>query len=147
MTKNCESYKRFLEEKATEGLLDEYIEKALGNRGAIMELEYDQSPRWVNQMIHSLAPSYTRKEVRILRRQAEHDSHVMKLDKKWVRPDVGPEDAIDFTNEDSKGVQLPHNDVLVFTLHVGDYDVEKILVDQGSCTLKYCTTKNSNRWS
>lgn len=42
MTENCEFYKRFLEEKAAKGLLDEYIEKALGNRGAAMELEYDQ---------------------------------------------------------------------------------------------------------
>lgn len=44
MTENCEFYKRFLEEKAAEGLQDKYIEKALGNQEAAMELEYDQPP-------------------------------------------------------------------------------------------------------
>lgn len=47
MTENCESYKRFLEEKVTEGLLEEFIEKVPNNREAAMELEYDQPPRGV----------------------------------------------------------------------------------------------------
>lgn len=57
----------------------------------------------------------------------------MKLGKKRARPDEGLEDVISFTDEDLKGVQLPHNDALVVTLHVGDYDIEKILMDQWSC--------------
>lgn len=40
---------------------------------------------------------------------------------------------ISLTDEDLNGVQIPHNDALVVTLRVGDYDIEKILVDQGSC--------------
>ncbi|XP_058189250.1 uncharacterized protein LOC131306838 [Rhododendron vialii] len=38
-----------------------------------------------------------------------------------------------FTDEDLKGVQVPHNNALVVTLRV-DYNIEKILMDQGSCT-------------
>lgn len=51
-----------------------------------------------------------RKEVRILRRQVEHDSHVMKLGKKRARPDAGKKDLISFTEEDIKWSTIPHND-------------------------------------
>lgn len=63
MMENCETYKRFLEEKAAKGLLDEFIEKAPKNRGTAMELDYDQAPRRVIQMIHGLIVLYTCKEV------------------------------------------------------------------------------------
>ena len=37
-----------------------------------------------------------------------------------------------FSDSDLKDVQLPHNDPLVVTLRIGNYDVERILIDQGS---------------
>lgn len=81
-----------------------------------MELDYDQPPWGLIHMIHGLAAPYAQKEERILRRQAEQDSHVHKLDKKRAKPDGGLENVISFTDEDLKGVQVPHNDVLVVTL-------------------------------
>uniref|UniRef100_A0A2N9H2R1 Uncharacterized protein n=1 Tax=Fagus sylvatica TaxID=28930 RepID=A0A2N9H2R1_FAGSY len=40
--------------------------------------------------------------------------------------------TISFSDSDLQDVQLPHNDPLVITLRIGNYDVKRILVDQGS---------------
>jgi hypothetical protein len=37
--------------------------------------------------------------------------------------------TISFSNSDLKDVQLPHNDPLVITLRIGNYDVQRILID------------------
>ena len=42
------------------------------------------------------------------------------------------EEPIAFTEEDAQGVQFPHNDVVVVSLNIADYDVRRILVDNGS---------------
>ena len=44
---------------------------------------------------------------------------------------VIPEQIISFSNSDLKDVQLPHNDPLVITLRIGNYDVQRVLIDQG----------------
>lgn len=69
-----------------------------------MELEFDQPPRGLIQMKHSLAAPYTLKEVRILRRQAEHVNRMLKLSKKRAKLNGGLEDMISFTDEDLEGV-------------------------------------------
>jgi hypothetical protein len=40
--------------------------------------------------------------------------------------------TISFSDSDLHDVQLPHNDPLVITLRIGNYDVKRVLVDQGS---------------
>uniref|UniRef100_A0A2N9H5X7 Integrase catalytic domain-containing protein n=1 Tax=Fagus sylvatica TaxID=28930 RepID=A0A2N9H5X7_FAGSY len=40
--------------------------------------------------------------------------------------------VVSFLDEDLADVQMPHNDPLVITLRFGDYDVQRVLVDQGS---------------
>lgn len=42
------------------------------------------------------------------------------------------ERTISFSDSDLKDVQLPHNDPLVITLRIRNYDVKRVLVDQGS---------------
>jgi hypothetical protein len=42
------------------------------------------------------------------------------------------ERTISFSDSDLKDVQLPHNDPLVITLRIGNYDVKRVLVDQES---------------
>ena len=39
---------------------------------------------------------------------------------------------ISFSDSDLKDVQLPHNDPLVITLRIGNYDVQRVLIDPGS---------------
>ena len=42
------------------------------------------------------------------------------------------EQIISFSDNDLKDVQLPHNNPLVITLRIGNYDVQRVLIDQGS---------------
>ena len=37
-----------------------------------------------------------------------------------------------FTDEDLVGVRTPHHDALIITLRIANYDVDKLLIDQGS---------------
>ena len=41
-------------------------------------------------------------------------------------------EEIIFTDHDLEGVQLPHSDALVVTMHVGNFDVKRILINPGS---------------
>ena len=40
--------------------------------------------------------------------------------------------VVSFSDEDLADVQMPHNDPLFITFRFGDYDVQRVLVDQGS---------------
>ena len=44
------------------------------------------------------------------------------------------EQHIFFSNEDLRDVQTPHDDPLVVKLRIGDLDVKRVLIDQGSCS-------------
>ncbi|XP_010279065.1 PREDICTED: uncharacterized protein LOC104613068 [Nelumbo nucifera] len=43
------------------------------------------------------------------------------------------DDPVTFTDDDLQGVQTPHNDALVITTKVANFEVWRILVDTGSC--------------
>ncbi|XP_023634631.1 uncharacterized protein LOC111829555 [Capsella rubella] len=51
---------------------------------------------------------------------------------------VAPEDSvaagelITFSSDDAKGIQHPHNDSIVVEVTMGNYDVERVLIDTGS---------------
>ena len=40
--------------------------------------------------------------------------------------------ALSFSDEDKVRTSQPHDDALVVTLRIGEYDVKRVLVDQGS---------------
>ena len=40
--------------------------------------------------------------------------------------------VLGFSNEDKLGTVQPHNDALVVTLRIGEYDVKNVMIDQGS---------------
>ena len=42
------------------------------------------------------------------------------------------EEPITFTEVDTQGVQFPHNDAVVVSLNIANYDVRRILIDNGS---------------
>uniref|UniRef100_A0A2N9HGB5 Retrotransposon gag domain-containing protein n=1 Tax=Fagus sylvatica TaxID=28930 RepID=A0A2N9HGB5_FAGSY len=44
------------------------------------------------------------------------------------------EQQIFFSDEDLRDVQTPHDDPLVVKLRIGDSDVKRVLIDQGSCS-------------
>ena len=42
--------------------------------------------------------------------------------------------VIGFSEEDARRLHHPHDDALVVSVHVGDYNVQRMLVDNGSST-------------
>ncbi|XP_024007240.1 uncharacterized protein LOC112083446 [Eutrema salsugineum] len=56
------------------------------------------------------------------------------LARKWQvkSPKTADNDAITFTEADTEGVDMPHNDPLVVELRIADCEVSRILVDTGS---------------
>ena len=49
-----------------------------------------------------------------------------KRAKVLIQPTLG------FSDEDKAGTIQPHDDALVVTLKIGEYDVRRVLVDEGS---------------
>ena len=45
-----------------------------------------------------------------------------------------PDDAITFTEEDVRGLQTPHDDAVVVSATIANYDVKRIFVDNESST-------------
>ncbi|XP_058218729.1 uncharacterized protein LOC131329558 [Rhododendron vialii] len=134
MTEDCEMFKQHLDDLVSRGYLKEFIQEEPKGVEKAMELDYEQNPRGVIHMINGLAAFYTRNEVRLLQRQVKHDQHVMQLGKKKGREEEVCNEGIVFTDEDLGGVKVPYNDALVIILRIGEYDMERILVDSGSCT-------------
>ena len=46
------------------------------------------------------------------------------------RPKVSP--RLEFSDQDLEGVHFPHEDALIVTLRVANYDVRQVLIDNGS---------------
>jgi len=42
----------------------------------------------------------------------------------WTRPFSGSDDEVTFHESDTNGLDRPHNDPLVITLTIGDFNVE-----------------------
>ena len=40
--------------------------------------------------------------------------------------------VLSFSDEDKKGIIQPYDDALVVTIRIGGYDVNRVMVDQGS---------------
>jgi hypothetical protein len=136
--------KTHLEQLASAGHLDQYIDVNLSAKRDSNAL--DRRPNnpgaaslGVIHVIHnplcsSILPSSYRSEIQkavhLRRSYAINDSaHLVP-----VRPSTeGSQDqSISFSNSDLRDVQLPHNDPLVVTLRIGNFDVRRVLIDQGS---------------
>jgi hypothetical protein len=144
MTENCHMLKTHLEQLASAGHLDQYIDTNLSAKRDPNNLVWRPNnpvaaSLGVIHVIHnplcsSIMPSsYTskiQKEFHLRRSYAINDSaHLVP-----VRPSTeGPlNQSIFFSNSDLKDVQLPHNDPLVITLRIRNFDVRRVLIDQGS---------------
>ncbi|XP_024013209.1 uncharacterized protein LOC112087532 [Eutrema salsugineum] len=52
--------------------------------------------------------------------------------KNWTEPTDIPNTVISFAEEDTVGIDRPHNDPLVIELTIRDHDVARVLIDTGS---------------
>ncbi|KAH7842601.1 hypothetical protein Vadar_007176 [Vaccinium darrowii] len=64
MTEDCVEYKKFLDEKAAEGHLKEFLVDDKKDAELIEEMDYEKGPKGTIHMIHRLVAPYTNNEIR-----------------------------------------------------------------------------------
>jgi hypothetical protein len=146
LTENCHKYKAHLEQLVTAGHLSDYVDSnPTGSkaRGTTTNRSGTQgpAPAGVIHVIHN--PSCTSILPTSFRSDMQKASHLRRsygiVDYAHLvstscsgAPISSAHQVVSFSDEDLADVQMPHNDPLVITLRFGDYDVQRVLVDQGS---------------
>uniref|UniRef100_A0A2N9IKR9 Reverse transcriptase domain-containing protein n=1 Tax=Fagus sylvatica TaxID=28930 RepID=A0A2N9IKR9_FAGSY len=146
MTENCHKYKALLEQLVAAGHLSDYVEstptvsKARGT-GTNRSGTQGPAPAGVIHVIHnpvctSVLPTSFRSDMQkashLRRSYGIMDyAHLVSTSCSGA-PISSAHQVVSFSDEDLADVQMPHNDPLVITLRFGDYDVQRVLVDQGS---------------
>uniref|UniRef100_A0A2N9GCB7 Uncharacterized protein n=1 Tax=Fagus sylvatica TaxID=28930 RepID=A0A2N9GCB7_FAGSY len=104
VTENCHKYKTLLEQLVAAGHLSDYVESTpTANKARGADGAYG-----IVDYAHFVSTSCS------------------------GVPISSAHQVVSFSDEDLADVQMPHNDPLVITLRFGDYDVQRVLVDQGS---------------
>ena len=145
-TENCHKYKALLEQLVTAGHLTDYVDSnPAGGKGKGFSSSRSgtqgPAPAGVIQVIHnplctSILPTSFRSDMQKashLRRSfgvVDYAHLVLTSCSEALNPSA--HQVVSFSDEDLADVQMPHNDPLVITLRFGDYDVRRVLVDQGS---------------
>ena len=142
MTERCYSLKQHLEELVKAGHLRRYI-------GGDQRQRYQEGPTAVHnpkpaaqviEMIHTSRPkgeSFDR--LRSDLKKAQHLREVFQVAEgsvvsKKPRIDFPNNEQLIFSDEDLRDVQTPHDDPLVVKLRIGDSNVKRVLIEQGSCS-------------
>ena len=144
MTENCHMLKTHLEQLASTGHLDQYIATNLTRKREPSQTVWQPDSSSVPSagVIHvSHNPLCSTISSVSYRSGIQKAAHLRKsfsiIDSVHLAPICSvnggaKEQIISFSNSDLKDVQLPHNDPLVITLRIGNYDVQRVLIDQGS---------------
>ena len=144
MTENCHLLKIHLEKLASAGHLDQYISTDLSDKkepglDARQPHSSGTLSAGIIHVIHNpLCSAVSSTSYRFKMQKATHFRKSFSI-RDFVhlvpmysvsRGDI--EQVISFSDSDLRDVQLPHNDPLVVTLRIGNYDVQRVLIDQGS---------------
>uniref|UniRef100_A0A2N9F9V4 Reverse transcriptase domain-containing protein n=1 Tax=Fagus sylvatica TaxID=28930 RepID=A0A2N9F9V4_FAGSY len=144
LTENCHKLKVHLEQLASAGHLDQYIDTNLTIRKEASQMVQQPDSSGVasagvihvihNPRCSTVSPKFYRSEIK----KAEHLRRSFSITDS-IHPALmcsvnggAREQTISFSDSDLKDVQLPHNDPLIITLRIGNYDVQRVLIDQGS---------------
>ena len=74
-------------------------------------------------------------------KKAEHIREVLSAQPNVKKEKTEAMNVIIFSDKDLARLQNPHNDALVVTLRVKNFDIKRILIDQGSsCEIMYYET-------
>ncbi|XP_028078918.1 uncharacterized protein LOC114280743 [Camellia sinensis] len=136
-TEDCLPLKQHLEELVAAGHLDQYID------GGVKATPADQvepnglaaleaPPQGVINVIHGIIEPARVCELRGMIKKAEHMREVLSVQPAVKKGKTEERDILSFSSKDLERVQMPHNDALVVTLRVKDFDIKRILIDQGS---------------
>jgi hypothetical protein len=146
LTENCYKFKSHLEQLVSDGHLSEYVNLSLTEQEKTKQSEdrpggSGTAPTGVIHVI--LSPLCTSISPASYQSDLQKAFHLRQSygisDSAHLVPRLCSEahvlsvnGTISFSDSDLHDVQLPHNDPLVITLRIGNYDVKRVLVDQGS---------------
>jgi hypothetical protein len=146
LTENCHKYKTLLEQLVADGHLSDYVNRNLTEskpRGTTANRSGTSGTAHAGiiQVIHN--PSYTSILPTSFRSDIQKAAHLRRsfgiIDSTHLLPTSCSGDTsssvhqvISFSDKDLTDVQMPHSDPLVITLRIGNYDVKRVLIDQGS---------------
>ena len=101
----------------------------------------DPPPQGVINVIHGVFEPERICELKGMLKTAEHLREVLSAQPTIKKGRTDPTNVISFSGRDLERIYCPHNEALVVTLRVNDYDVKRILLDQGSsCEIMYYAT-------
>ncbi|XP_050244719.1 uncharacterized protein LOC126692918 [Quercus robur] len=132
-TENCRNLWNHLEQLVREGKLKQLLHHSSGRVSqAGSEVRGDASSRLplgtINVIFAALGRtrSCPSRVLSVFRPPAEDHCQALKR----ARVDVPL--ILGFSDEDKVGTIQPHDDALVVTLRIGEYDVKRVMIDQGS---------------
>ncbi|XP_028089089.1 uncharacterized protein LOC114289542 [Camellia sinensis] len=136
-TEDCFPLKQHLEELVAAGHLNLFID---GGIRAAHHASADPSgsddleapPQGVVNVIHGIVELAWVWELRGMIKKAEYMRKVLPVQSAIKRGKIEEKYVISFSTRDLESIQTPHNDALVLTLRVRDFDVKRIFIDQGS---------------
>ncbi|XP_028112782.1 uncharacterized protein LOC114310878 [Camellia sinensis] len=144
-TENCTPLRQHLEELVATGHLDQYIEGE--TQPAPQDLNrpngmlVDGPPQGIINVIHGIVEPERVCELNGMIKKAEHLREVLSAQLTIKKGRTEATNIISFSDRDLARLHCPHNDALVVTLRVKNFDIKQILIDQrSSCEIMYYET-------
>ncbi|XP_028057325.1 uncharacterized protein LOC114261292 [Camellia sinensis] len=133
-TEDCLPLKQHFEELVAVGHLDLYIDggvKATHPTPAdpLGPDDLEAPPQGVVNVIHGIVEPARVCELRGMIKKTEHMREVLSVQPAIKRGKTEKKDVISFSSNDLERIQTLHNDTLVVTLRIRDFDVKRILID------------------
>ncbi|XP_050278154.1 uncharacterized protein LOC126719666 [Quercus robur] len=132
-TENCRNLWNYLDQLVREGKLKHLLHHSSSHQGqAHQEAERDAALRPPAGMINVIvaAPGRTGTRPSRVLSVAQLPAEESQPGPKRARMNFRP--VLSFSEEDKVGTIQPHDDVLLITLKIGDYDVKRVMVDVSS---------------
>ncbi|XP_028098455.1 uncharacterized protein LOC114298148 [Camellia sinensis] len=99
----------------------------------------DAALQGVINVIHGIIEPARVCELRGMIKKAEHMKEMLSIQPGVKNEKTEIKDIMTFSSKDLDRIQTPHNGALVVTLCVKDFDIKRILIDQGiSVEIIYC---------
>ncbi|XP_058189227.1 uncharacterized protein LOC131306816 [Rhododendron vialii] len=128
-TTQCQPFKRYLEELAAAGHLNQWIDVRRSPLPPPLPL--------IGNLVSVIQGLVSEDRVAELRSEIDRATTSLPIcnvgisrKRQWEDPSLG--NPITFSSDDLKGVQLPHTDALVVTVTIDKSTVQRVLIDQGS---------------
>ncbi|XP_028065211.1 uncharacterized protein LOC114268276 [Camellia sinensis] len=146
LTQGCRDLKAHLEDLVRQGHLRDLVDEAKTKEKQIRLPQAPAapppppSPQQANgpRVINAIHSRVNETEVRGKTQRVRHLQHVYQVQQKKSRTNEYQGPMVSFTEANLDMVQHPHNDALVIILKIENYQVRRILVNQGSsCDIMY----------